>query len=35
VFTYELNRMFDVKQVHAQITRPDTGTPFMLSEDSL
>jgi hypothetical protein len=33
VFTYELNRMFDVKQVRAQMTRTDTGTTFMLTED--
>ena len=35
VFTYELNRMFDVKQVRAQMTRADTGTTFMLAEDGL
>jgi hypothetical protein len=28
VFTYELNRMFDVKQVRAQATRTDMGTIF-------
>jgi hypothetical protein len=35
VLTYELNRMFDVKQVRAQMTRADTGTTFMLAEDGL
>ena len=35
VFTYELNRMFDVKQVRAQMTRTDTGANFMPSEDGL
>jgi hypothetical protein len=35
VLSYELNRMFDVKQVRAQMTRPDTGTAFMLTEDGL
>jgi hypothetical protein len=32
VFTYELNRMFDVKQVRAQLMRTHTGTTFMRSE---
>jgi hypothetical protein len=35
VLSYELNRMFDVKQVRAQMTRTDTGTTFMLTEDGL
>jgi hypothetical protein len=35
VLTYELNRMFDIKQVRAQMTRTDTGTTFMLTEGGL
>jgi hypothetical protein len=35
VFTYELNRMFDIKQVRAQMTRTDTGTSFVLTEGGL
>jgi hypothetical protein len=35
VITYELNRMFDVKRVRAQMTRTDTGTTFMPMEDGL
>jgi hypothetical protein len=35
VLSYELNRIFDVKQIHAQMTRTDTGTTFMLTEDGL
>jgi len=35
VFTYELNRMFDVKQVRVQTTRTDTGTSSMLAEGGL
>lgn len=35
VFTYELNRMFDVKQVRVQMTRTDTGTSSMLAEGGL
>jgi hypothetical protein len=35
VFTYELNRMFDVKQVRAQLMRTHTGTTFMRAEDGL
>lgn len=35
VFTYELSRMFDIKQVRAQMTRADTGTTFMLREGGL
>jgi hypothetical protein len=35
VLSYELNRMFDVKQVRAQMTRTDTGTTFMPTEDGL
>jgi hypothetical protein len=31
----ELNRVFDVKQVRAEITKADTGTTFMLTEDGL
>jgi hypothetical protein len=31
----ELNRVFDVKQVLEQITKPDTGTTFMLTENGL
>jgi hypothetical protein len=34
VFTYELNRMFDLKQVRAQMTRTDTSTTFTLTEGS-
>jgi hypothetical protein len=34
LLSYELSRMFDVKQVRAQMTRTDTGT-FMLTEDGL
>ena len=30
---YELDRLFDVKQVRAQMTRTDTGTTFMLAEN--
>ncbi|MHB8816994.1 MAG: hypothetical protein ACYDAE_27535 [Steroidobacteraceae bacterium] len=29
---YELGRIFDVKQVRAQLTRSDTGTTFMLTD---
>jgi hypothetical protein len=32
---YELDRLFDVKQVRAQMTRSDTGTTFMLTENGL
>jgi hypothetical protein len=32
---YELDRLFDVKQVRAQMTRTDTGTTFMLTENGL
>jgi hypothetical protein len=35
VLSYELNRMFDVKQVRAQMTRSDTGATFMLTENGL
>jgi hypothetical protein len=35
VLSYELNRMFDVKQVRAQMMRSDTGTTFMLGENGL
>lgn len=35
VLSYELNRVLDVKQVLAQMTRPDTGTTFMLTEKGL
>jgi hypothetical protein len=35
VFTYELNRMFDVKQVRVQMTRTDTGTSSVLAEGGL
>jgi hypothetical protein len=35
VLSYELSRMFDVKQVRAQMTRSDTGTAFMLTENGL
>jgi hypothetical protein len=35
VLSYELNRIFDVKQVRAQMTRSDTGTTFMLTENGL
>ena len=30
---YELDRLFDVKQVRAQMTRTDTGSTFMLTEN--
>jgi hypothetical protein len=30
---FELDRLFDVKQVRAQMTRTDTGTTFMLTDD--
>jgi hypothetical protein len=33
VLSYELNRLFDVKQVRAQMTRSDTGSTFMRGED--
>ena len=33
VLSYELNRLFDVKQVRAQMTRSDTGSTFMLTEN--
>jgi hypothetical protein len=29
---YELSRFFDVKQVRAELTKGDTGTPFMLTD---
>jgi hypothetical protein len=32
---YELDRLFDVKQVRAQMTRTDTGATFMLTENGL
>ena len=32
VLSYELNRLFDVKQVRAQMTRTDTGTTLMPTE---
>jgi hypothetical protein len=32
VLSYELSRMFDVKQVRAQMTLTDTGTTFMPTE---
>ena len=35
VLSYELNRMFDVKQVRAQMTRSGTGITFMLKENGL
>ena len=35
ILSYELDRMFDVKQVHAQMTRSDAGTTYMLTEDGL
>jgi hypothetical protein len=31
VLSYELNRLFDVKQVRAQMTRSDTGSTFKLT----
>jgi hypothetical protein len=31
----ELNRVFDVKQVLQEATKPDTGTTFMLTKDGL
>ena len=33
VLSYELNRMFDVKQVRAQRMRTDTGTTLMPTEN--
>jgi hypothetical protein len=33
VLSYELNRLFDVKQVRAQMTRSDTGSTFMLTDN--
>ena len=35
VLSYELDRMFDVKQIRAQMARSDTGTIFMLTENGL
>jgi hypothetical protein len=35
VLSYELTRMFDVKQVRAQMMRSDAGTTFMLGENGL
>jgi len=35
VFIYELNRMFDVKQVRTQMTGTDTATTSMTTEDGL
>jgi hypothetical protein len=35
LLSYELSRMFDVKQVRAQMTRSDTGATFMLRENGL
>ena len=29
---YELSRIFDVKQVRAELTKGDTGSPFMLTD---
>jgi hypothetical protein len=31
----ELNRVFDVKQVRAEVTKADTGTTFMLTKNGL
>jgi hypothetical protein len=35
VLSYELNRLFDVKQVRAQLTRTDAGITFVLTENGL
>ena len=35
VLTYELDRLFDVKQASAQLTRTDTGISFMLTQNGL
>jgi hypothetical protein len=35
VLSYELNRLFDVKQVRAQMTRTDMGSTCMLTENGL
>jgi hypothetical protein len=35
VSSYELNRIFDVKQVRAEMTKGDTGTTFMLTDNGL
>jgi hypothetical protein len=35
LLTYHLNRSFDVKQIRAHLTRADTGTTFMLTENGL
>jgi len=35
VITYELSRMFDVKQVRAQMTRTDTGASFISTKGGL
>jgi hypothetical protein len=32
---YELDRLFDVKQVHAQMTRTDTDITFMPTENGI
>ena len=32
---YELSRIFDVKQVRAESTKGDTGSPFMLTDSGL
>jgi hypothetical protein len=32
---YELSRIFDVKQVRAELTKGDTGSPFMLTDSGL
>jgi hypothetical protein len=35
VNSYELNRVFDVKEVRAEMTNSDTGTTFVLTEKGL
>jgi hypothetical protein len=35
VYSNAINHVFDVKQVREVVTKPDTGTTFMLTENGL
>ena len=34
-YSDEINRVFDVRQVREEVTKTDTGTTFMLTENGL
>jgi hypothetical protein len=34
-YSDEINRVFDIKQVREEVTKTDTGTTFMLTENGL